>query len=453
MPGKLLARPILRGTIALTLAGLYARVAGSLYRILLVRVVGDAGIGLFQMSLPLYSLATHLATLGLPGALAKVVAEGSARGDWPAVARVWRIATGLVLAASLLTALAAWAASDLLAHRVLTDPRTALALLIMPVAVVASSLASVLRGYFQGLAELVPGAAAQVVEQTVRIVTVLGLAMWLLPYGLPAAAGGAMAGIALGEAAALICLWVFYRRQEGRVRPWPLPSRQRQAPADPVAAAGLLRLSSPLMAGGLIASLTATADVLLIPRRLLEAGHTWEDATRLYGQLTGMAMPVLFLPMVVLYPLLTLVVPAVASAAALGNRAALAQRIRLSCRLTLAVGLAASALFLSVPRPLALFLYGSDEIAPLVSLLALAAPITFLQNTEAAVLTGLGLTGWELRNYLAGVALRLAAIYTLTAIPSLGIRGALWGIILGQATMLLLHARDIRRATGVMPLP
>ncbi len=445
-------RRLLQGTLALTAAGLYSRLAGSVFRILLVRIIGEAGIGLVQMALPLFGLAINLATLGLPAALATVVADRAARGDWPGAEQARRMVTRLVLAATLVIAAVTWLGAGLLAERVLTDTRTHLSLTIMPPAIVAASLAMVLRGYFQGLQDLTPSAIAQVVEQTVRIGTVLPLALLLLPHGLAAAAGGAMAGIACGELAGLAVLALRHRRLEASPRPWRrLRTTKNRDTAPPALARGLLGLAVPVMLAGLAGSLTATLDVMLIPRRLEAAGFSWEEATAQYGRLTGMAVPLLFLPMVVVYPLMTSLTPAISTAAALGNRRLLQSRIRLGVRVTLAVALAAGLLFLLAPRRLAALLYGSPDIAPLVTWLALAAPLTYLQHLEDAVMTGLGLTAQSLRNYVIGIAVRLGFIYVLTG--SLGITGALLGIIAGQGVMALLHARDIRRATGRYPLP
>lgn len=445
-------RRLLQGTLALTAAGLYSRLAGSVFRILLVRIIGEAGIGLVQMALPLFGLAINLATLGLPAALATVVADRTARGDWPGAEQARRMVTRLVLAATLVIAAVTWLGAGLLAERVLTDTRTHLSLTIMPPAIVAASLAMVLRGYFQGLQDLTPSAIAQVVEQTVRIGTVLPLALLLLPHGLAAAAGGAMAGIACGELAGLAVLALRHRRLEASPRPWRrLRTTKNRDTAPPALARGLLGLAVPVMLAGLAGSLTATLDVMLIPRRLEAAGFSWEEATAQYGRLTGMAVPLLFLPMVVVYPLMTSLTPAISTAAALGNRRLLQSRIRLGVRVTLAVALAAGLLFLLAPRRLAALLYGSPDIAPLVTWLALAAPLTYLQHLEDAVMTGLGLTAQSLRNYVIGIAVRLGFIYVLTG--SLGITGALLGIIVGQGVMALLHARDIRRATGRYPLP
>lgn len=446
-------RPLLRGTLALTAAGLFSRFTGSVYRILLVRVIGETGIGLFQMALPAYSLAATAATLGLPAALAKVVAERAARNDWRGVAQARRVATLIAAGATLLAACLAWAGAGWLSRSVLTDHRTHAALAVMPLAVVVASFAAVLRGYFHGLQDLIPQAVAQVVEQSVRIPTVLLLAGLLLPYGLGAAAAGAMAGVAVGELAGLVCLLAWHYRQETGLRPWQRLRPDKPATGGLQTARELLVLALPAMAGDMIGALTATADAVIIPRRLQAAGLDWDRATAQYGELTGMVLPVLFLPMVITYPLAAALMPAVTAAHTLGQRQALVRRVLLGTRFSLAIAAAAGLFFHAAPEFLGHLLYGTASVAPLIAMLAVAAPFVYVQAMENAVLLGLGLNSRSLRNYLVGVAVRIALIYALTGSPALGVSGALWGIIAGQAVMGALHALDIRRAIGRFPLP
>ncbi len=438
----MLTRPLLRGTLALTAAGLYSRLTGSVSRIILVRLVGETGIGLFQMVVPVVNLAVTLGMLGLPGALAQMVAEAEARGDTASAAAVRRRTALLLTLAGALAAGALWLLTPLLVGTVLTDPRTGPAVRLAPLVVVAALPGAYLRACAQGFHELTPAAWSQVVEQTVRLAVMFGLAVLLLPHGVAAVAAGLVAALAVGEGAG--SLWLLGWHRHRRRRPLFLPFRRPAPPAE--VAPRLLALSLPLLAGGLLGSLTGLLDATLIPRRLLAAGFSPREATNLYGQFAGIALPTLFLPMVLVYPLTAALLPAVAAAAARGDRAALASHVRTAALLTGAVGALASLAFASVPGPIGMVLFGEADAAPLLALLAVAAPLTYVQQTLGAALTGLGLTALELRNYAAGLAVRTLLLLALTGNPDLGIRGAVLALAGGQGVMLLLHARALRRA-------
>ncbi|MBX6378213.1 MAG: oligosaccharide flippase family protein, partial [Clostridia bacterium] len=242
----------------MAVAGLLNRLVGFAYRVLLVRLVGEEGVGLLQMLLPLWGLVATLASLGLPVALSRAVARHSAAGNWRAVAAVIaRTATGLV-ASGATAAVGLWLAAPLIGRFVYSDPRVRTALLVLPAGVFVSTAAGTLRGYFHGRQNLVRVAAAQVVEQFVRVPAVLLLAAWLLPLGLGAAAAGAIAGMVAGEAAAAFYLLRALTQEQTHPRPWSRGGAAVERARD------LLPVALPVMVGGLLTTISALADALLI---------------------------------------------------------------------------------------------------------------------------------------------------------------------------------------------
>ena len=53
-------RPLIAGTMLLTLAGLFSRILGFFYRIFLSRTIGAEGLGIYQMIFPIHGIAFAL---------------------------------------------------------------------------------------------------------------------------------------------------------------------------------------------------------------------------------------------------------------------------------------------------------------------------------------------------------------------------------------------------------
>ncbi len=70
-----------QGTLILLAAGFITRVLGFINRIIVARVIGGEGVGLYMMALPSLFLVITFTQLGLPIAIAKFVAEANAVGD------------------------------------------------------------------------------------------------------------------------------------------------------------------------------------------------------------------------------------------------------------------------------------------------------------------------------------------------------------------------------------
>lgn len=69
----------LQGTLILTIAGFVVKAIGSINWILLSRVLGGEGIGIYQMAFPIYLLSLQLSSAGIPIAISILTAE-----NWPA---------------------------------------------------------------------------------------------------------------------------------------------------------------------------------------------------------------------------------------------------------------------------------------------------------------------------------------------------------------------------------
>jgi stage V sporulation protein B len=78
-------RPNLVNFFYLVGSGLIVQFAGSIYRIWLARTIGPEGLGILQMIYPVYRLLSGIATIGLPMALTKWVAEFLACNQTPKI--------------------------------------------------------------------------------------------------------------------------------------------------------------------------------------------------------------------------------------------------------------------------------------------------------------------------------------------------------------------------------
>lgn len=74
-------RYLIKGTLLLTVMGLLTRVAGFFYKIFLSRTIGAAEIGLYQMTIPVFSFCTALCSGGIQTAVSRFVAEALAEGN------------------------------------------------------------------------------------------------------------------------------------------------------------------------------------------------------------------------------------------------------------------------------------------------------------------------------------------------------------------------------------
>jgi len=444
-------------------AGAVTRAVGVVYRIVIVRWAGPEALGLFQMVMPVFRLASTVATLRLPVALTRVTADGLAKGDLVQVQKARRLTAVMIAVLTLLTTGAVIAMAPFLAHRFLTDPRTERLIMLLPLAFIPSALTGIFRGFAEGRQNMKSTAAGQVAEQLVRVPVVFALLSHWASRGVEYLSAALVIGLGVGETVGLITAmalsgwWSWSRTVRG-----PGARRASEAVADgrrgrggasrrlapgPVflvfdqlkIARSLLAVSLPLWLATLINTAAQMINVSLIPRRLLAAGFSMGEATELYGQLTGMVMPLLYMPMLLVFPVATVLTPAIADAAASGRITAARRQFAKAVGGSLAVGLLTAAVCLGFPVAIPGVLYGMPDIAPLVRIVGLAAPFAFTGSIFASVLYALGRTNLLLANFVLTTVVRLVLIYYWTADPGLGAAGALWAINADYALTAVLN--------------
>lgn len=283
----------LKGTLILTASSIVVKIIGSLNWIILSRVLGGEGIGLYQMGFPIYLMAITVSSAGVPVAISIITSEKLAKKDYRGAKRVFTVSLRLLLLTGLFFSSALFFGADFLINQhIIRDVRAYYSIIALAPAVFFVTFLASFRGYLQGWQIMTPTATSEVVEQLTRVITMLVFADLFMPYGLAYAAGGASMGAGVGAICALLVLMWFYRRLKKRLQ----KEMEEQDTNVPQESAGhiikrLLRLALPVSLTSLMLPIGANLDLLIVPQRLEVAGFNVRHATELFGYLTGMAVP------------------------------------------------------------------------------------------------------------------------------------------------------------------
>ncbi len=415
----------LRGAMILTLAGIVVKILGGVNRILLSRFLGGEGIGLYQMAYPMYILLLSIAGAGIPIAVSIMIADRTAQGDMKGARRVFHV----VLLFMIIVALAcgvgmALGAGWLIQTGLVRDQRAYLPLVVLAPALTISVITCCFRGYFQGLQLMTPTAVSQMLDQFVRVCTMLALAFFFLPYGLEAAAAGATFGAVPGALAGLaIIVWYFYRHMKE-----PLQDNGLSFPKAP--AFGIIKrlviLAVPVAAANMLLPAVASIDLFIVPQRLEVAGYTIKEATTLFGYLTGMASGLVQLPAILTMALATSLVPAVSAAYSKGDFQVIMARTNTAMRIANLITMPASLGLAVLAVPISQMLYATPLAGPAICVLSISVFLVGIQQITSGLLQGMGHTGIPLMNMVLAALLKIALSWHLTAIPWLGEVGAAW---------------------------
>lgn len=436
-----------KGALILTAAGLFVRFMGAGLRIFLAAVMGDEGIGLYQMAYPIYTTLLAISTAGIPIAVSKLVAENLAHRDYRGALRVFKISLWVLAFLGAIFSLLLYFGADFFVRNIVKDPRAFYPLVSISPAIFLVTIMSAYRGFFQGQQDMMPTAISQIVEQIGRIIIIIVLVFLLLPRGLEFAAAGAAFGAVAGAFLGMMpLLYIYFKKRSSFSKRIKKQIVERVFSSREVLSRIIL-LSIPITLGSLVVPLINLVDLSVVPLRLHEAGYSTAEATALYGQLTGMASSVIQFPLIMTIALAMTLVPAISEAQALGNRPLVQKRTEIAMRFTLFFSIPASLGLFVLAEPTSLVLFENAPSAYPLSILAFGVVFLSLYTATSGILQGLGYVLEPVKYMILGAALKFILSWILTADSGLHIGGAAYATVISFSVASFLNIRKVSQVT------
>lgn len=385
----------LKGTFILTIAGFVVKVIGSLNWIFVSRILGGEGIGLYQMAFPIYFFAMTVSQAGVPVAISIITAERVALKDIYGAKRVFRISMGLMLVTGLLFSILTYFAADwLIEWHFIRDARAYLSMVVLAPTVFFVTFLAASRGYLQGWQRMTPTAVSQIVEQIFRVITMILLAQLFLPWGLEYASAGASLGALVGAVTGLIVLVYYHWKLDRDIeRDYghdikPLPGTEHESILKIMRR--IFMLSLPVSAASIMLPVVSNLDLMIVPQRLEVAGYSVNEATELFGYLTGMAVPLVNLSCIITASMAMSIVPAISEARALRDMKRVYNQTAASVRISNFVCFPAFVIVFVLATPISSLIYNAPGAGPAVMISAFSIVLLGLHQVSTGILQGLG---------------------------------------------------------------
>ena len=374
---------LIKGTIILGLAGIFARFLGLFFRIPIQALIKDEGMGYYQMSYPLYMTFVAVAS-GVPIAMSKLIAEMNAKNDREGVGQVLRQTLFfMIILGSVVTMLMVMFARPIITI-LKWDPKSYYSFSVIAIAPIFVSIMCTFRGFFQGLQNVRPTAISQIVEQVGRVVAGVLFAYLLFPKGIEYAAGGAALGTLVGAVMGSIYLVLTYFKVKKEL-PVRKVSKHKYILAD------LGKAALPISLGAAVGTIMSLIDSILVPQQLLKAGFTQTQSAVMYGQLTGKVFTLMNVPLALSVALCASLVPIIAEAFYLGRRGELIKRVDMAVKLSNVISLPSSLGMFFMAYPIMHLVFMKDAAGyEILKYISISIPFIILTQTSTAILQSIG---------------------------------------------------------------
>ena len=455
----------LQGAALLAIATAIVKIIGAFYKLPLNMAIGAEGYSYFTTAYDIYSVMLLVSTAGLPVAVSRMVSQASTLGAYTRLRKIFR--TALIMFAVLggLTSVLMIFGAKPLAN-LMNQPDAWISIACLGPCGILICLMSAYRGYFNGQGNMAPTSITQVIEAVIKLVVGLALAFVIIraTRNVALAAGGAIIGVTMGSALALIyMLGKFHRSYKS------LPV----TPEAPGSTSGtlkeLLAIAIPITIGSAGLQLLTVIESGLYMDRLVYLietnqymGHmvvdgvTAQKAAATLKGLFNMAQTIFNMPCAFIIPITVSVLPAVTSFLTMGDHKGVRETEESAARITGLLSLPCAVGLTVLARPIMALLggYTGEQLALSAQFMTILGVTVFLyaiiQYTNA-LLQSHGYVNVPVVNMLSSGVVRLVLVYVMVGNPNLGLLGAPIGAFIGYLLIAVLNLTAIARKVPQKP--
>ncbi len=464
------------GASILAIGGFLAKVLGAFYKIPLTHILGANGMGIYYLVFPFYSLALILSSSGLSVAVSKLVATERGKFHRKNELKIFKYAIILAIIISIILMIFTIALAETFSF-LQGNSNAYLSYLAIAPAIIFASIVSVIKGYFQGVENMMPSSVSLLVQQLFRLIFGLLFAYSLVGYGLTYAVLGAILGLTLSEFCAMVYLIIRYiiykkkqfynffekRKVEGLEKKKKLIKKLIEGGKGYLVSSKNLKKTSsnlsvlkyycnnldcvsskevfvklikyaiPSTLSNLVLPLAVFIDSFLVVNLLVNSGFTTSVATSLYGLSNGIVSSLISLPTVIISAISTSIVPNLSSSIELNSREVVVTKTNFFIKFAWIIALPIFIVFLLFSPEIIELLYAGglsnkviDEFTFAYKILAVSS-VTIIYNaflyTFTAILNAFDKPQIPFYSQLVGLVFRILLTFALVSIPSLNVFG------------------------------
>lgn len=413
--------PLLRNTIIMTTVNLIMRSVSVGFNAYLTSRIGSQGIGLFQLVMTVYSLAVTFSCAGMRLASMRMTVESASERSTD---RFMLCAMGCGCTVGVIL----YTFADIISLKRLGNACTAPMLRILAFALPFTAMSSVLGGYFTAKGLILPYSCIQLIEQGIKT-----LAAILLIRGAHTPQSACTAVITAMVASEVLSFLLSFALKKSAVK--------KGAADKSVRLKSFFRIALPDAAGTCVRSILLTVEHLLIPKGFERSGEGSSAALAAYGNIHGMALPLLLYPSAVLSSLSALLIPELARRREANDKSGINRCVERNLKRTLIFACVCAGVFALGAPAVSNAVYHSDEAVLYIRILSPLVPIMYTDMVTDGMLKGLDQQVHSMNYNMIDSA--LCVILVAALLPKYSVKGYIFILYFSEILNFYLSLRRL----------
>ncbi|MDD4375434.1 MAG: polysaccharide biosynthesis protein [Clostridia bacterium] len=397
----------MKGVAIIMVSQILVKVFGFIYRIVLTNIEGfsDIGNSYYGAGYKVYAFILAIATMGIPNTISKLVSEKLAVGDNKGAHKIFKTAIAVFATVGLCFSLTLFLSAEYIANNLLSNPGVKYTLMVLSPAVLFVSIASVYRGYFVGMQNMVAHSVAQIIEQIVNSILSIMFVMILVSKSPEIMAAGSTAATAVSTLVALLYLLLYYQRSREEIKEGVNNSERKSREGRKQIVKKIIQYVIPISFGSIVITLAGMIDLVTVMEGLQKYGYTLKEANEKFGILLGKVDILTSVPLALNVAFSTSLVPVITSAITQGKKAEAVSKINYSMKISSLIAFPCAIGLSVLATPIIQMLFpNASEGAYLLRIEAFVVVFSVLAQTAYGSLHGLG------KLYIPGFSLLIGAV-------------------------------------------
>lgn len=290
-------------TFILLLSSVVLQIISLFFNIYISNTIGEEAIGVFSLVISVYSFGITLASAGINIASTRIVAEELACKNEFGAKRATRKCICLSLIFGTCASIIFYVFADFICAYCLHNRISKNVIYLICIALPFISMSSAINGYFTAVRRVYKNAFAKFGEEFVKILCSLTFLNYLMPNDINYACYVLILADVISEVTSFMHLYFLYLQDKhGQL----VESRYKDLDNY---LNRILRITIPVALTSYIRSGLSTVKQLLIPFSLQNSGINASNALISYGIVSGMAMPIIMFPIILITSFSSLLIP------------------------------------------------------------------------------------------------------------------------------------------------
>lgn len=417
---------LIKNTLLLTILSLFVKGFSLINRIILTRMLGVEGIGLYVLSVPSIMLFITLGGLGLNITLSKIVSENQVTKKY-SQKTILKKAITIGLCSSIIAILILLVIINPLTQYLLKNDDAFYPILATIILIPISAIDNIFKGYYNGINKISITALGCFIEEITRILFSILFLYLCLPYGIVAGVTASVIAMAIGELFSLIILII-------KVKSNIEVSFVNNNPTKEI-----LDNAFPTISSRILGNITYFFEPIIYTLTLSILKYTSSEISYNYTMVNAYVIPIITMLSFFSNSIGTVIIPNISKNNVKNNTNLVIYYIKKSIVISLLPGILLSTILSFYGKDLLMFIYNTDIGAKEIETFSYFFILFYISFPLTSIYQALGLSKLHLKIQIISSITKLLLIFSLAFVPQIKTYSLLLALLINSTLFTMIY--------------